>query len=121
MSEYMATPSQAEGEREPDEAGADMPPRTIPSQAEGENTSEQQDVGEGDDCGRRHEHGTHRRPGGAGRAEGRVVPGRQGDPDSDLDRTAAQRAERAREGGRPGLSQHLREEPRTPIQEEFGR
>ncbi|MEU2927238.1 DUF2795 domain-containing protein [Streptomyces sp. NPDC007251] len=43
------------------------------------------------------------------------------DPDSDLDRTAAQRAEQAREGGKPGLSQHLREEPRTPIQEEFDR
>ncbi|MFF8404318.1 DUF2795 domain-containing protein [Streptomyces sp. NPDC014846] len=31
------------------------------------------------------------------------------------------RTERARHGGKPGLSQHLREEPRTPIQEEFGR
>ncbi|MFF2200362.1 DUF2795 domain-containing protein [Streptomyces sp. NPDC058145] len=43
------------------------------------------------------------------------------DPAADLDHDAAQRIERAREGGRPGLSQHLREEPRTPIQEEFGR
>ncbi|MEU9481027.1 DUF2795 domain-containing protein [Streptomyces sp. NPDC048191] len=43
------------------------------------------------------------------------------DPDSDLDRTAAQRAEQARKRGKPGLSQHLREEPRTPIQEEFDR
>lgn len=43
------------------------------------------------------------------------------DPDSDLGHTAAQRAEQARQGGRPGLSQHLREEPRTPIQEEFDR
>ncbi|MGW7528648.1 DUF2795 domain-containing protein [Streptomyces sp. NPDC054783] len=41
--------------------------------------------------------------------------------DPDLDRTAAQRGEQARKGGRPGLSQHLREEPRTPIQEEFDR
>jgi hypothetical protein len=50
MSEYMATPSQAEGEREADEAGADVPPRTTPSQAEGEDTPEQQeDIGEGDD------------------------------------------------------------------------
>ncbi|MFD8391399.1 hypothetical protein ACFV2N_19905 [Streptomyces sp. NPDC059680] len=43
------------------------------------------------------------------------------DADSDLDRTAAQRAEQTRKGGKPGLSQHLREEPRTPIQEEFDR
>jgi cation diffusion facilitator CzcD-associated flavoprotein CzcO len=43
------------------------------------------------------------------------------DPDSDLERTATQRAEQAREGGKPGLSQHLREEPKTPIQEEFDR
>ncbi|MFS4096234.1 hypothetical protein [Streptomyces sp. AF1A] len=35
MSEYT-TPSQAEGEREPDEAGAEQPLRTTPSQAEGE-------------------------------------------------------------------------------------
>ncbi|MER6068611.1 DUF2795 domain-containing protein [Streptomyces sp. NPDC001852] len=41
--------------------------------------------------------------------------------DPDLGRTAAQRAEQAREGGKPGLSLHLREEPRTPIQEEFDR
>ncbi|MFG2352426.1 DUF2795 domain-containing protein [Streptomyces sp. NPDC048521] len=43
------------------------------------------------------------------------------DPDSDLGHTAAQRAEQARQGGKPGLSQHLREEPKTPIQEEFDR
>ncbi|MGW2645858.1 DUF2795 domain-containing protein [Streptomyces sp. NPDC001393] len=41
--------------------------------------------------------------------------------DPDLDHTAAQRADKAREGGKPGLSLHLREEPRTPIQEEFDR
>lgn len=34
MSEYT-TPSQAEGEREPDDAGAAQPTRTTPSQAEG--------------------------------------------------------------------------------------
>jgi cation diffusion facilitator CzcD-associated flavoprotein CzcO len=43
------------------------------------------------------------------------------DPDSDLGHTAAQQAEQARRGGKPGLSQHLREEPKTPIQEEFDR
>ncbi|MEU6773154.1 DUF2795 domain-containing protein [Streptomyces sp. NPDC046759] len=43
------------------------------------------------------------------------------DPDAGLGHTAAQRAERARQGGKPGLSQHLREEPRTTIQEEFDR
>jgi hypothetical protein len=43
------------------------------------------------------------------------------DPDSDLDHNATQRAEQARDGGKPGLSQHLREEPRTPIQEELDR
>ncbi|MFF4016157.1 DUF2795 domain-containing protein [Streptomyces sp. NPDC001843] len=43
------------------------------------------------------------------------------DPDSDLRHDPAQRAEQAREGGRPGLSQHLREEPKTPIQEELDR
>ncbi|MFI5685267.1 DUF2795 domain-containing protein [Streptomyces sp. NPDC051636] len=43
------------------------------------------------------------------------------DPDSDLGYNATQRAEQAREGGKPGLSQHLREEPRTPIQEELDR
>ncbi|MEU0005665.1 DUF2795 domain-containing protein [Streptomyces sp. NPDC006314] len=42
-------------------------------------------------------------------------------PDSDLGHHAEQRAERVRHGGKPGLSQHLREEPRTPIQEEFDR
>ncbi|MYV42507.1 DUF2795 domain-containing protein, partial [Streptomyces sp. SID1328] len=43
------------------------------------------------------------------------------DPASDLGLTAAQRAEQARAGGKPGLSQHLREEPKTPIQEELDR
>jgi Protein of unknown function (DUF2795) len=41
------------------------------------------------------------------------------DPDSDLGHTAAQRAEQAREGGKPGLSQHLRDAPKTPVQEEL--
>jgi hypothetical protein len=43
------------------------------------------------------------------------------DPDSDLGHTAAQRAEQARQGGKPGLSQHLREVPRTPVEEELDR
>ncbi|GGS61485.1 DUF2795 domain-containing protein [Streptomyces cinerochromogenes] len=43
------------------------------------------------------------------------------DPDSDLGTDATRRAEQARHGGKPGLSLHLREEPRTPIQEEFDR
>ncbi|QLJ01928.1 hypothetical protein HZZ00_13420 [Streptomyces sp. NEAU-sy36] len=34
MSEYT-TPSQAEGEREPDDMGGQQPTRTTPSQAEG--------------------------------------------------------------------------------------
>ncbi|MFH8342071.1 hypothetical protein [Streptomyces sp. AM6-12] len=34
MSEYT-TPSQAEGEREPEDVGAAQPDRTTPSQAEG--------------------------------------------------------------------------------------
>ncbi|WP_167377708.1 hypothetical protein [Streptomyces malaysiense] len=42
MSEYT-TPSQAEGEREPQDVGAAQPTRTTPSQAEGpaEETPEQ--------------------------------------------------------------------------------
>ncbi|GHH05381.1 DUF2795 domain-containing protein [Streptomyces rubradiris] len=43
------------------------------------------------------------------------------DPDSDLGLDAGRRAAQARRGGKPGLSQHLREEPKTPIQEEFDR
>ncbi|MFJ7151487.1 DUF2795 domain-containing protein [Streptomyces sp. NPDC100445] len=37
------------------------------------------------------------------------------------DGATARRTERARRGGRPGVAQHLREEPRTPIHEEFDR
>ncbi|MEU6095172.1 hypothetical protein [Streptomyces sp. NPDC047079] len=49
-----STPSQAEGERFPDEMGeADQPPRTTPSQAEGEaDEAGQEDVGTAaDDAG----------------------------------------------------------------------
>jgi hypothetical protein len=48
MSEYT-TPSQAEGERDPDEAGTEQPTRTTPSQAEGEAADENtgQDAGAG--------------------------------------------------------------------------
>ncbi|MFH9938205.1 hypothetical protein ACH4OT_02595 [Streptomyces murinus] len=51
MSEYT-TPSQAEGEREPEDMGAAQPTRTTPSQAEGpaeENPEQEQDVKEGRD------------------------------------------------------------------------
>ncbi|MGX1274159.1 DUF2795 domain-containing protein [Streptomyces phaeoluteigriseus] len=41
------------------------------------------------------------------------------DPDSDLGHNATQRAAQAREGGKQGLSQHLRDVPKTPIQEEL--
>ncbi|MGV9570260.1 hypothetical protein ACWDRX_11960, partial [Streptomyces nigra] len=41
------------------------------------------------------------------------------DPASDLDLSPAQRAEQARKGGRPGQSQHLRDAPKPPIQEEL--
>jgi hypothetical protein len=43
------------------------------------------------------------------------------DADSDLGHNAAQRAEQAREGGKPGLSQHLRDVPLPPVQEELDR
>ncbi|MDH6228463.1 MULTISPECIES: DUF2795 domain-containing protein [Streptomyces] len=43
------------------------------------------------------------------------------DPASDLGVNASQRAQQARAGGRPGQSQHLREVPKTPIQEELDR
>ncbi|MEU6811624.1 DUF2795 domain-containing protein [Streptomyces sp. NPDC046831] len=43
------------------------------------------------------------------------------DPASDLDLSDAQRAEQAREGGRPGQSQHLRDVPKPPVQEELDR
>ncbi|MFF9020354.1 DUF2795 domain-containing protein [Streptomyces eurythermus] len=54
-----------------------------------------------------------------GRAE--VARSVRVDPDSDLGLGAGQRAGQARRGGKPGLSQHLREEPKTPIHEEFDR
>jgi hypothetical protein len=40
------------------------------------------------------------------------------DPDSDLGHSAAQRADQASKGGRPGLSQHLREVPEPPVEDE---
>jgi hypothetical protein len=43
------------------------------------------------------------------------------DPASDLGTSPAQRAEQARAGGRPGQSQHLRDVPKPPIQEELDR
>ncbi|MEU6461500.1 hypothetical protein [Streptomyces sp. NPDC046976] len=49
MSEYT-TPSQAEGEREPEDMGAAQPTRTTPSQAEGPaEENPEQDVAEGRD------------------------------------------------------------------------
>ncbi|MFE5400875.1 DUF2795 domain-containing protein [Streptomyces sp. NPDC056580] len=42
------------------------------------------------------------------------------DPASDLDLSAAQRAEQARRGGRPGQSQHLRDVPKPPVRGELG-
>jgi hypothetical protein len=41
------------------------------------------------------------------------------DPASDVGLSPAQRAEQARKGGRPGQSQHLRDVPKPPIQEEL--
>ncbi|MFD7708693.1 DUF2795 domain-containing protein [Streptomyces sp. NPDC059785] len=41
------------------------------------------------------------------------------DPASDLGLSPAQRAEQARKGGRPGQSQHLRDAPKPPVQEEL--
>ncbi|MCV2460950.1 DUF2795 domain-containing protein [Streptomyces sp. ICN988] len=43
------------------------------------------------------------------------------DPDSDLGLSPAQRAEQAREGGRQGQSQHLRDVPKPPVEEELDR
>lgn len=43
------------------------------------------------------------------------------DPDSDLDHSPARRAEQARKGGRPGQSQHLRDAPKPPVEEELDR
>ncbi|MBC2864643.1 DUF2795 domain-containing protein [Streptomyces mexicanus] len=41
--------------------------------------------------------------------------------DSDLGLSPAQQAEQARAGGRPGQSQHLREVPKPPVEEELDR
>ncbi|MFJ4522003.1 DUF2795 domain-containing protein [Streptomyces sp. NPDC088810] len=41
--------------------------------------------------------------------------------DPDPGRTAAQRGQQVRRGGKPGFAQHLWEEPKTPIHEEFDR
>ena len=43
------------------------------------------------------------------------------DPDYDVQTSASQKAEQQRQGGRPGQSQHLREVPLTPIEEELQR
>ncbi|MEV5548374.1 DUF2795 domain-containing protein [Streptomyces sp. NPDC052309] len=43
------------------------------------------------------------------------------DPASDLGTSPAQRAEQARAGGKPGQSQHLREVPKPPVEEELDR
>ncbi|MFI7407364.1 hypothetical protein ACIBU0_01610 [Streptomyces sp. NPDC049627] len=43
------------------------------------------------------------------------------DPDSDLDLSPAQRAEQARQGGKPGQSQHLRTVGKPPVEEELDR
>ncbi|WP_031505774.1 DUF2795 domain-containing protein [Streptomyces megasporus] len=43
------------------------------------------------------------------------------DPDSDLDHSASQRAEQARKGGKPGLSQHLRDASKPPVEDELDR
>lgn len=45
----------------------------------------------------------------------------RGDPHSDQGLSPAQRAEQSRAGGKPGQSQHLREVPKTPLQEELDR
>ncbi|MFF9088527.1 DUF2795 domain-containing protein [Streptomyces sp. NPDC014991] len=50
-----------------------------------------------------------------------VVRALRADPDTDLGHDAAQRAPQARHRGRPGVAQHLRDEPKTPIHEEFDR
>ncbi|UGY92819.1 DUF2795 domain-containing protein [Streptomyces gobiensis] len=41
------------------------------------------------------------------------------DPASDLGLSPAQRAEQARKGGAPGQSQHLRDVPKPPVEEEL--
>ncbi|MFD5181274.1 DUF2795 domain-containing protein [Streptomyces sp. NPDC058372] len=43
------------------------------------------------------------------------------DPDSDIPRTAGEKGEQARQGGKPGLSQHLRDVPKPPVDEELER
>lgn len=43
------------------------------------------------------------------------------DPASDLGLSEAQRAEQAREGGKPHLSQYLREVPKPPVEDELSR
>ncbi|WP_217140114.1 DUF2795 domain-containing protein [Streptomyces sp. AC627_RSS907] len=43
------------------------------------------------------------------------------DPASDLGTSSARRAEQVRAGGRPGQSQHLREVPEPPVEEELDR
>ncbi|WP_318205048.1 DUF2795 domain-containing protein [Streptomyces sp. SCL15-4] len=55
----------------------------------------------------------------SGRAE--VARSVRADPDSGPGIDAGRRARQARRGGRPGLSRHLWEEPKNPIQEEFDR
>ena len=41
------------------------------------------------------------------------------DPDYDVETSASQKAQQQRQGGRQGQSQHLRETPLTPIEEEL--
>jgi hypothetical protein len=43
------------------------------------------------------------------------------DPDSDLGYSPAQKAEQARVGGRPGLSEHFRDVPEPPVEDELRR
>ncbi|MEV6793252.1 DUF2795 domain-containing protein [Streptomyces sp. NPDC051320] len=43
------------------------------------------------------------------------------DPASDRGHSRAQRAEQARQGGKPGLSQHLRDAPKPPVEDELDR
>jgi hypothetical protein len=43
------------------------------------------------------------------------------DPDYDVQTSASQKAEQQRQGGRQGQSQHLREVPQTPIEEELAK
>uniref|UniRef100_UPI0015864046 DUF2795 domain-containing protein n=1 Tax=Streptomyces sp. TRM64462 TaxID=2741726 RepID=UPI0015864046 len=42
------------------------------------------------------------------------------DPDSDLGHSTAEAAEQARLGGKQGLSQHLRDAPKPPLDDEHG-